>query len=94
VTCSIRTHISHYFFAHTRNFQLDDEKVDERIRWWQKAGLTDQDGTMIEAVQRVMGTDDLDSLSPVLLSIDIAAVRVRRVLGQLIAKEQELTNSH
>ena len=84
---------THYFFAHTRNFQLDDEKVDERIRWWQKAGLTDQDGTMIEAAQRVMGTDDFESLSPVLLSIDIAAVRVRRVLGQLIAKEQELANS-
>jgi vanillate O-demethylase monooxygenase subunit len=84
---------THYFFAHTRNFQLDDEKVDERIRWWQKAGLTDQDGAMIEAAQRVMGTDDFESLSPVLLSIDIAAVRVRRVLGQLIAKEQELANS-
>lgn len=75
---------THYFFSHTRNFSLDDEKVDERIRWWQKAGLTDQDGTMIEAAQAVMGTADLDSLKPVLLSIDVAAVRVRRVLGALI----------
>ena len=72
-----------------RNFQLDDEKVDERIRWWQKAGLTDQDGTMIEAAQKVMGTADLDSLKPVLLSIDTAAVRVRRVLGQLIDSERK-----
>ena len=81
---------THYFFCHTRNFSLDDEKVDERIRWWQKAGLTDQDGTMIEATQQVMGTADLDALKPVLLSIDVAAVRVRRVLKALI--EGELTS--
>ena len=80
---------THYFFSHTRNFQLDDPKVDERIRWWQKAGLTDQDGTMIEAAQRTMGTADIDSLKPVLLSIDVAAVRVRRVLGQLIDAEKK-----
>lgn len=79
---------THYFFSHTRNFQLDDPEVDERIRWWQKAGLTDQDGTMIEAAQEVMGTPDLDSLKPVLLSIDTAAVRVRRVLGKLIESEK------
>lgn len=78
---------THYFMAHTRNFLLDDEQVDERIRWWQKAGLTDQDGGMIEAVQRTMGTPDLDSLRPVLFSIDAAAVRVRRVLAGLIDTE-------
>ena len=80
---------THYFFSHTRNFKLDDVKVDERIRWWRKAGLTDQDGTMIEATQRAMGTADLDSLKPVLLSIDVAAVKVRRMLAQLIESEKK-----
>ncbi|HVZ46525.1 MAG TPA: aromatic ring-hydroxylating dioxygenase subunit alpha [Ramlibacter sp.] len=79
---------THYFFAHTRNFRLDDESIDERIRWWQKAGLTEQDGAMIEACQSVMGTADLESLHPVLFSIDAAAVRVRRVLGNLIDRER------
>lgn len=80
---------THYFFSHTRNFRLDDPTVDERIRWWQKTGLTDQDGAMIEAAQQVMGTADLDSLRPVLLSIDTAAVRVRRVLAGLIDSERK-----
>lgn len=80
---------THYFFCHTRNFKLDDAEVDERIRWWQKAGLTDQDGTMIEAVQERMGTSDMESLKPVLLSIDTAAVRVRRVLSQLVSAESD-----
>ena len=79
---------THYFFSHTRNFDLDDPRVDARIRRWQKSGLTDQDGAMIEAVQEEMGTSDLDALRPVLLSIDAAAVRVRRVLAKLIAAEQ------
>jgi vanillate O-demethylase monooxygenase subunit len=82
---------THYFFAHTRNFSLDDLRVDERIRRWQKLGLTEQDGTMIEAVQKKMGTADLDSLRPVMFSIDTAAVRVRRVLANLIRQEQEKT---
>lgn len=80
---------THYFFCHTRNFQLDDESVDDRIRWWQKAGLAEQDGPMIEAAQRVMGTADLDSLKPVLLSVDVAAVRVRRLLAQLVKAEAQ-----
>jgi phenylpropionate dioxygenase-like ring-hydroxylating dioxygenase large terminal subunit len=79
---------THYFFSHTRNFQLDDLRVDERTRRWQKSGLTDQDGPMIEACQETMGTTtDLMSLRPVLLSIDAAAVRVRLVLAKLIEEE-------
>jgi vanillate O-demethylase monooxygenase subunit len=84
---------THYFFSHTRNFSLDDEEVDERIRWWQKTGLTEQDGGMIEAVQRVMGTPELDALKPLLLSIDSAAVRVRRMLSRLIDAESEAVSA-
>lgn len=81
---------THYFFAHTRNFQLQDLRVDERIRRWQKQGLTEQDGPMIEACQQSMGeATDLMSLKPVMLSIDAAAVRVRRVLQKLMQEEQQ-----
>jgi vanillate O-demethylase monooxygenase subunit len=78
---------THYFFAHTRNFAIDDPAADERSRRWQQLGLTLQDGPMIEAVQKNMGTSDLISLRPFLFSIDAAAVRVRRTLARLIDAE-------
>jgi len=81
---------THYFFCHTRDFKLDDVLLDERTRMWQQSGLSEQDGPMIEAVQKAMGTaTDLNSLKPVLFSIDAAAVRVRRVLAKLIKEESE-----
>jgi len=79
---------THYHFAHTRNFQLDDLRVDARTRRWQKLGLTDQDGPIIEACQAAMGdTTDIMSLRPALFAFDEAAVRVRRVLQKLITAE-------
>mgnify|MGYP005811503919 CR=1 FL=1 len=78
---------THYFFAHTRNFETESADVDARIRRWQQHGLVGQDGAMIEAVQETMGTTDLDSLSPALFAIDTAAVRVRRRLAELVAEE-------
>lgn len=78
---------THYFFAHTRSFRLEDAAIDEQIRRWQKTGLAEQDGAMLEAVQQAMGTHDLDSLHPVLLSIDPAAVRVRQALKQLMRQD-------
>jgi vanillate O-demethylase monooxygenase subunit len=44
---------------------------------------------MIEAVQSMMGTPDLDALSPVLLTSDAAAVRARRMMKSLIETERE-----
>jgi vanillate O-demethylase monooxygenase subunit len=79
---------THYFFAHTRNFAIDDPVADERSRRWQQTGLTLQDGPMIEAVQENMGTSDLNALRPFLFSIDAAAVRVRRVLARLTEAER------
>jgi phenylpropionate dioxygenase-like ring-hydroxylating dioxygenase large terminal subunit len=79
----------HYFFAHTRNFQLHDTRVDARTRRWQKLGLTEQDGPIIEACQRVMGDEsDLTKLKPILFPFDEAAVRVRRVIDRMIKVEQ------
>ena len=43
---------------------------------------------MIEAVQRNMGTTDLEALRPVMLATDAGPVRARRVLALLIAQEQ------
>ena len=52
-----------------------------------------QDKPMIEAVQRNMGTSDLDSLGPVMLSTDAGPVRARRVLKQLVAHEANMSKA-
>lgn len=78
---------THYFFAHTRSFRLDDPAIDDQIRRWQKTGLSEQDGRMIEAVQQRMAGHDFDSLRPALFSIDPAAARVRQALKKLIKEE-------
>jgi phenylpropionate dioxygenase-like ring-hydroxylating dioxygenase large terminal subunit len=84
---------THYFWAQGRNWGEPDTRMDAlRLDSLRKAFDT-QDKPMIEAVQRNMGTTDLDSLGPVMLSTDGGPVRARRVLGQLIAQELKTTMS-
>ena len=76
---------THYFWAQGRNWGTPDPKMDAlRLDSLRKAFDT-QDKPMIEAVQRNMGTTDLDALQPVMLATDGGPVRARRVLKQLIA---------
>jgi vanillate O-demethylase monooxygenase subunit len=80
---------THYFWAQGRNWGTPDPKMDAlRLDSLRKAFDT-QDKPMIEAVQRNMGTTDLDSLAPVMLSTDGGPVRARRVLKKLIAEEMQ-----
>jgi vanillate O-demethylase monooxygenase subunit len=78
---------THYFYASSRNYRLHDAEADEETRQWQQVGFHEQDKPMLEAVQRMMGTTDLDALKPVLLPSDAAAVRVRRLMQSLIDTE-------
>jgi phenylpropionate dioxygenase-like ring-hydroxylating dioxygenase large terminal subunit len=78
---------THYFYASTRNFRINDPATDDQVREWHRVGFGEQDKPMIEAVQRMMGTTDLMSLRPVLLSVDSAAMRGRRILARLIEQE-------
>lgn len=78
---------THYFWAQGRNWGTPDPAMDAlRLESLRKAFDT-QDKPMIEAVQRNMGTTDLDALQPVMLSTDGGPVRARRVLRQLIEQE-------
>jgi vanillate O-demethylase monooxygenase subunit len=80
---------THYFWAQGRNWGKPDPEMDAgRLASLRKAFDT-QDKPMIEAVQRNMGTSDLDSLKPVMLATDAGPVRARRVLKQLIAAEAQ-----
>lgn len=72
---------THYFWAQTRNQQIDDEALSADIQRSISEVFINEDERMIEACQQMMGTSDLMSLNPVLLSGDSAAIRARRVLA-------------
>ena len=78
---------THYFYANSRNYRLDDEQEDQAIRQWHRIGFGEQDKPMIQAVQRMMGGNDLMALKPVLLPIDTAAIRARRVMEVLATRQ-------
>jgi phenylpropionate dioxygenase-like ring-hydroxylating dioxygenase large terminal subunit len=78
---------THYFWGQGRNWGTPDPAMDAgRLASLRKAFDT-QDKPMIEAVQRNMGTTDLDSLGPVMLATDAGPVRARRVLKELLLQE-------
>lgn len=79
---------THYFFATRRNWLVEDAELNRMKLDGTVAAFTLEDKPIIEAVQREMGTSDLWSLNPVLLSSDPGAVRARRKLTSLIAKER------
>mgnify|MGYP003665212940 FL=1 len=53
------------------------------------AAFEDEDVPIIEAVHAEMKTTDFFSLSPVLMSNDVAPVKVRKLLSKLISKEHQ-----
>jgi vanillate O-demethylase monooxygenase subunit len=79
---------THYFFMVTRGRDPDNEELTAMSRALFIKAFVEEDKPMIEAQQERMGTSDLWSLKPAMLSIDEGAVRVRRKLESLIAQEQ------
>jgi vanillate O-demethylase monooxygenase subunit len=79
---------THYFYASTRNYRVNDVEEDRAIGEWQQVGFHQQDKPMLEAVQQMMGTTDLMSLRPIVLSSDKAAIRARHILAGLIQLEE------
>lgn len=78
---------THYFYFSTRNYNLNAEATQRR-RDLIKSAFEGEDRPMVEAVQSRMGTTDLMSLKPILLSTDVAAIRARRIITTLVAREQ------
>ena len=73
--------------SHFRDGLVGLADTDQQMRETIDNIFTNEDEAMIAACQHRMGTSDLFSLKPVLLPGDAPAVRVRRVLQDLIAKE-------
>lgn len=78
---------THYFFGSRRNWGVEDAELNRMKLEGTVAAFTQEDKPIIEMVQQEMGTTDLWSLKPVLLTSDPAAVRARRVLAKLIDAE-------
>jgi phenylpropionate dioxygenase-like ring-hydroxylating dioxygenase large terminal subunit len=78
---------THYFWAGTRDFRVDDAALTEQIQRATGAVFRDEDDRMIAAQQELMGTSDLFSLRPVILPGDSGAVLARRLLEKKIRIE-------
>ena len=78
---------THYFWAQARDGLVGRADADQQMRETIDNIFTNEDASMIAACQQRMGTSDLFSLKPVLLPGDAPAVRVRRVLQDLIDRE-------
>ncbi len=78
---------THYFFATRRN-HLDDDAEYNALKI---KGMHDafelEDGPLVQAVQKEMGAADFFELNPVLMSNDVAPVKVRRLLKRMIDAE-------
>jgi phenylpropionate dioxygenase-like ring-hydroxylating dioxygenase large terminal subunit len=81
---------THYFFASTRNYRMDDGGYNAAKMQGMIEAFTTEDKPLIEAQQQEMQSTDLWALQPVLLSSDAGAVRVRRRLRALIEAEQQV----
>jgi vanillate O-demethylase monooxygenase subunit len=78
---------THYWFSTRRNHMEEDGDFNAfKIQAMHNA-FVDEDFPILEATEAEMQTNDLFSLNPVLMSNDIAPVKVRRLLQRLINEE-------
>lgn len=85
-------HSTHYYFATRRNHLVEDGAFNEMKIKAMHTAFETEDGPIIEAVHGEMGEAEFFDLDPVLMSNDIAPVKVRRLLKRLIAEEQQPRN--
>lgn len=78
---------THYWFATRRNHIEDDGEFNKMKIQAMHTAFETEDGPLIQAVHEEMGTSDFFSLNPVLMSNDVAPVKVRRLLKRLIEQE-------
>jgi vanillate O-demethylase monooxygenase subunit len=79
---------THYFFCSTRKFNMEDAQLNAMLKSVITAAFEHEDKPMLEKQQRSMRDHEFWSLNPVLLNIDTAAVKVRRLLAKMIAAEE------
>ena len=80
---------THYFFATRRNHNVDDVEFNRIKIQAMHGAFENEDGPIIEAVHAEMGGSDFFALRPVLMTNDVAAMRVRRRFEALLAAERQ-----
>lgn len=79
---------THYWFATRRNHIEEDGDFNKMKIKAMHDAFVDEDFPIIEAVEKEMGGEDFFDLKPVLMSNDIAPVKVRKMLQHLIEQEE------
>ena len=82
----VDTTTTRYFWALSRNYQLDSAAIDEGWRASIAKAFVGQDKPMLEAQQRMLGSEEFEALKPVSLASDAGPNRVRKVLRRLIGR--------
>lgn len=82
---------THYFFCTRRNHIEEDAEYNAfKIKAMHDA-FEQEDGVLMIATEREMGGSDFFDLGPMLLSNDLAAVKVRKRLRDMVAQELTFT---
>lgn len=81
-------HSTHYFWAVCRNFRLEDAPLGEGLK---KAIVHtfDEDQRIVELQDRCLQAEGMPSIPQTAVKVDIAPVQGRRLLNELIKREQE-----
>lgn len=82
---------THYFWAIARDFARDNAGLSEGMRLGAEYTFTQQDSKILSAIQETAGNEDFWAMKPCLLPDDVAAVRVRRQMDELLKAERAAT---
>ena len=82
-----RARSTHYFYMNARDFRTDDVEYNRLFSDAMHHAFSMEDKPMIEGQQSRLGDADLFDRDPVLLPIDRASTRARRVLARLVEAE-------
>lgn len=80
---------THYFYAHSRNYGIDDPACDDFYRKWQRTALKEEDSMVAEAIQRHIPEAEALGIEMVVLSTDRSGIRVNQILDRMAAAEAE-----
>lgn len=81
---------THYHVGIVRRAVAEaDREIDAEITRLRSHAFQNQDAPMMEAMQQMLGVEELLHRRPVLLNIDAGPVRMKRILDELLARETE-----
>lgn len=78
---------THYFFGSSCAYPEDEAWKAEIVRSAQIEVFQREDNPIVETIQQNMAGSDFWSMRPAILPSDVAAIRVRRRLEQMVRKE-------